>query len=95
MSRSYRKHNVIPCACCKSEKVDKKIWHSRFRSKCKKLCELKKYDDEFCANDFPHFREVSWIWDFSKDGKMYLTKKLVLDSDIFRMHHTRDGKLYK
>lgn len=95
MSRSYRKHNIIPNAICFSERWDKQNWHRKFRSKIKQICSFRKNDDELTANDFPKEKEVSNDWNFLKDGKSYICKKTIMDDESFYMHHTKDGKLYK
>lgn len=70
MSRSYKKHPVHPIAISDSEKDDKKIWHSCFRSKSKQYIKNKLvFNDDW---DFPiHFRKVSNVWCFDKDGKCW------------------------
>ena len=70
MSRSYKKHPVHPFASCKSERWDKVFWHSRFRSQSKQYIKSKmSYDDDW---DFPiHFRSLSELWSFNKDGKCW------------------------
>ena len=96
MSRSYRKKNILPCAVCKSEKGDKKMWHSKYRSKCNQICHTKKMDDDFCANDFPNFREVSNIWNFSKDGKMWIPDDILNDVRYgCSSLHTNKGRICK
>ena len=70
MSRSYKKYPVHPFACSKSERWDKKFWHSKFRSKSRQyINSLMLIDDDW---DFPlHFRDVSDPWCFNKDGKCW------------------------
>jgi len=59
----------------RSEKNDKKTWHSRFRSKIhlviKKILQIKNIEDleDVDATYFPHIREVSDPWMMNKDGK--------------------------
>ncbi len=67
MSRSKKKHPIHGLAGCRSEKKDKKAWHSRFRHTEKQR--LKTEDlDEFITT---HENDVSNVWDFAKDGKTY------------------------
>lgn len=70
MSRSIRKTPIYGIAAYVSEKVDKKIWHRRWRSKeharlaCSSVDELESHLT--LVKD-----EVSCVWGMSKDGRRY------------------------
>lgn len=70
MSRSYRKTPVIWYTHCRSERLDKHIWHKRWRSRERiKLASLDPENiDNHCTTDR---REVSNPWNMGKDGKLY------------------------
>lgn len=68
MSRSYRKNSIAGMTLAGSEKEDKKIWHSRMRSKTRDLLNhLNEDEDEI----FPVEDDASSTWDMTKDGKYY------------------------
>lgn len=60
MSRSYRKTPVTGFSCSKSEKKDKQIYNRRFRRAIKR---------EIFNDILPDLREVSDVWQMTKDGK--------------------------
>lgn len=64
MTRSYRHSKVIGTAKCRSERWDKKIWHSKFRAKIHTLLASGKEADV-------DIKEVSDPWSMNKDGKNY------------------------
>lgn len=66
MSRSYRHTPIAGITTCRSEKEWKQRWHRRLRSAVRRTL-LQTMDDAL----LPHFREVSNIWTFGKDGKQY------------------------
>jgi len=70
MSRSRRKTPVFGIATAKSEKQDKKIWHSRLRSSVRTTIAsvpLEQMDGYFA----PVGNDVSSVWSMAKDGKRY------------------------
>ena len=71
MSRSKKKTPIHGFCSCKSEKSDKKIWHSKFRHKEKQRLTSENLE-EFITTDK---KEVSNNWDFGKDGKTYYSMK--------------------
>lgn len=66
MSRSYKKHPGSGISKAVSEKQDKKIWHSRMRSKTRDL--LSNADEDTM---FPFEEDVSNPWAMAKDGRQY------------------------
>lgn len=64
MARSYRKTPVTGITTARSEKQDKKIWHSRMRAATRTHL-LSGGDPDV----MPIEREVSNVWSFGKDGK--------------------------
>lgn len=73
MSRSYRKTSICGNTTCRSEKKDKKIWHSRWRSKQRVALKNKSLDglaDELALLE----KEVSSVWDMGKDGHHYFSR---------------------
>jgi len=70
MSRSRRKTPVFGIASAKSEKQDKKIWHSRLRSRIRTgLAAVQSEQlDGYIA---PVSNDVSSVWSMAKDGKRY------------------------
>ena len=71
MSRSKKKTPIYSITCAKSEKSDKKIWHSKFRHKEKQRLKSEDLED-FITTDK---KEVSNNWDFAKDVKTYYSIK--------------------
>jgi len=67
MTRSYRHSKVFGIAKCRSERWDKKIWHSRFRAKVRTLLASGKEADV-------DIKEVSDPYSMNKDGKDYWPK---------------------
>lgn len=69
MSRSYKKTPVSSNTTARSEKLDKKTWHSRRRAvERTQLASAGDLDTVMPVLDI----EVSNVWDFAKDGKHYL-----------------------
>lgn len=64
MANSYRKTPVSGITTARSEKQDKKIWHSRMRAATR--THLRSGRD---IDVMPVEREVSNVWSFDKDGK--------------------------
>lgn len=76
MSRSHKKTPYLPVACC-SERISKKIWHKKWRSReHSQLSSLE--EDQFDDYQSVHYRDVSDPWNMQKDGKLFyheLSKK--------------------
>lgn len=64
MSRSKRKIPIRGVTKALSEKRDKRLAHRRWRRSIKLSI---KQEEEV----FPLLREISDVWDFAKDGKVY------------------------
>jgi hypothetical protein len=82
MSRSHKQPNFAANTTAKSEKGDKKTWHSRMRAKQRdQLASLNPSDAieiiSVCAN------EVSNTYDMAKDGRHYW-------SDDARIAHAKE-----
>lgn len=74
MSRSYRKTPIIGITTAKSEKGDKKVWHSRWRARERTL--ISSSTPEHLESYLPVLEiEVSNTWQTSKDGKQYWSIK--------------------
>jgi hypothetical protein len=67
MARSRRKTPICGITTARSEKQDKKIWHSRYRAAVRTHLRSNRDQDLM-----PLPREVSNVWDFAKDGKQRL-----------------------
>lgn len=65
MSRSKKKTKIRGTAPSPSEKEDKRFANRKFRRKTKAKTK------EVHEDDYPKIREVSDVWAFSKDGKLY------------------------
>lgn len=63
MTRSYKKTPVSGWSTSRSEKADKKLWHSRLRAHERDKISTENYDA------IPHVHEVSNPWSMDKDGK--------------------------
>ena len=74
MSKSYKKNPYTGFTTAKSEKFDKITSNRKLRQKEKNI--LKSIDNLDEAEDIilPDIREVSNVWNFAKDGKMYHPK---------------------
>ncbi|BDD05285.1 hypothetical protein [Aureibacter tunicatorum] len=64
MSRSFRKTKIHGITTARSEKQDKRDANRKFR----RVSKQKVSDEERL---FPVMREVSNVWAFAKDGKIY------------------------
>lgn len=64
MARSRRKTPISGITTARSEKSDKKLWHSRMRARLR--THIMSGGD---ADLTPLVREVSNVWSFAKDGK--------------------------
>ena len=84
MSRSYKKHPVHPVACSKSERWDKKFWHSRYRHRVKQYIKNNMLlDDDW---DIPiAINNIAEVWVFNKDGKvLFYNLRFKTRKDIFK-----------
>lgn len=77
MSRSKRKTPIIAIAGV-SEKKDKQLANRKFRKLAKNKISVQEYED--LPEDL---KDVSNVWTFNKDGKIYM-KKDVFDSEFNR-----------
>ncbi len=71
MSKSVQKTKIHGVTTAKSEKKDKQLANRRLRRIAKEKLKLGE-------TELPILREVSDVWDFDKDGKIYnsdMTKK--------------------
>ena len=68
MSRSRRHSPVFATTCCKSEKKDKRMLHSKLRAMAK--VQLLKESDDYID---PMPEEAMNVWSMGKDGKGYRT----------------------
>ena len=70
MSRSRRKTKIFGVSKARSEKWDKVFYHRRLRHRVAvSLRESLREGEE--PEVLAHFREVSDLWAFAKDGKIY------------------------
>jgi hypothetical protein len=71
MSRSVRKQPISPNTTCRSEKVDKQIWHKSWRRRERvalaRRHPLETFEDHLSAKK----EEVVNVWDMGKDGRKY------------------------
>jgi len=74
MSRSHRKTPIVGITNCSSEKLDKKIWHKRWRT-CERASMAKVCVDNFDSYIPLLVHDVSSVWDFGKDGKQYWSRE--------------------
>ena len=65
MSRSKKKTKIRGITSSPSEKEEKQVANRKFRRKNK--VKTKEVDED----NYPKLREVSDVWAFSKDGKLY------------------------
>ncbi len=68
MSRSFKKTPIQGHSCARSEKQDKRIANRRMRANIKTAL-ASSFDPE--ADVLPALREVTNVYDMSKDGKSY------------------------
>ncbi|HAS41174.1 MAG TPA: hypothetical protein DCS93_11880 [Microscillaceae bacterium] len=64
MSRSRKKIKIQGITTAKSEKTDKQQANRKFRRVVKQKVKMNE-------TELPELRELSNVWSFSKDGKMY------------------------
>ncbi len=79
MARSYRKSPFCGMTTAESEKKDKQAAHRRERARVRTAFKSAADLDELVL---PHFREVSNIWSFAKDGK----QRFSIDGSYFRKY---------
>lgn len=89
MSHSKRKTPIFGITTAKSEKQDKKAWHSRLRSRVRTdLASIPAEQlDGYIA---PGGNEVGNVWSMAKDGKLYfhLDKQIATASRLSRKGKT-------
>lgn len=99
MSRSYTKHTFTrngQTHSRASEKKDKQLWHQRYRTLSKQICETEKDNEDFTVTDLPVKDEVSQVYSFSKDGKRYITPTIMKElRDDLDHRITKDLKFRK
>lgn len=72
MSRSKKKTPIGGISTSTSEKCDKRYANRAYRRITRALCHTTPPDEESCEElEFPLVREVSDVWSFAKDGKVY------------------------
>lgn len=86
MSRSRRKTPIFGLGSATSERTDKQIWHSRFRTVERTRLMVNTPLEDYQA---PDPRLVGPVWSFCKDGKNYW--KPTLQQDLAQ-HAARIGK---
>lgn len=64
MSRSKKKTKIQGITTAKSEKIDKRNANRKFRRVIKQKVKINE-------TELPKLRELSNVWGFSKDGKIY------------------------
>jgi hypothetical protein len=74
MSNSRKKTPIHGITICESEKQDKRLANRQFRRVVKQKVKLQE-------EIFPEKRELSNVWSFGKDGKVYYNK---LNDKVFR-----------
>ena len=76
MSQSRRKHPIHGVTTAKSEKSDKKITHQRLRSIVRDAIRkaLKSDDFDYHIELWFDNKDISDVWSWSKDGKVYVSK---------------------
>ena len=70
MSRSRRKNPIISIAG-DSDKQDKRKANRKLRRVVRKTLNTQEIED---IDNLPTIKDVSNIWDFNKDGKLYIDK---------------------
>lgn len=70
MSRSYRKKPICGVTTAKSEKKDKRLVNRLFRRASRNRIKSNR-------DPFYNLKEISDIWDFAKDGKVYYCDKMI------------------
>jgi hypothetical protein len=74
MSKSYRKTPIMGHTTCRSERLDKLIWHKRWRTKERN--KITSLDPENWVDHLTVDRhEVSNPWSMGKDGKQYFPRQ--------------------
>ncbi len=90
MSRSFRKTPIFGFTTAQSEKEDKRIWHSRFRSREKQRLQQSALSDPESHLTTVEL-DVSNVWSFNKDGRQYFPVKrhagIAMSSAKFRALH--------
>lgn len=92
MSRSRRKTPITGYTTCRSERQDKKQWHSVFRNRERAL--LKSASTEDLDAHLPlKENQVSNVWAMGKDGRHYCS--IANREALAAMKAERDGKTPK
>lgn len=86
MSRSERKTPIFGMTTARSEKVDKKAWHSRMRAKVRTdMTPLPGSElDSYIA---PIENDVGNVWAMAKDGKRYFRRDRQLEIASVQARH--------
>ena len=71
MARSKKKNPIHGITTAQSEKEDKRFANRAYRRKVKQMIQPDEIVDDLTL---PEIREVSNVWDFAKDGKIWKAK---------------------
>lgn len=83
MSRSRKKNPITGITCAASEKEDKRRANRRLRRVVK--CGIRCTDEEVrYLHEVMDKRDVSNVWTFEKDGKMYYRKDSIWYRKVLR-----------
>lgn len=83
MSLSLLRTPISGNCKCRSEKSDKILYHRAYRRRVRMAIRAG-------LDPLPHFREVSNVWTWGKDGKTYFGNVIV--SDFWQPLHRMFGK---
>ena len=98
MSKSYKKYPVHPIACSKSERWDKKFWHSRFRHSIKQHIKAMLLDEDW--NIPITINSIAEVWSFNKDGKsrymniIHRTRKGIFEKELVCVYKYSSNSYY-
>ena len=91
MSRSRRKTPIIGNTTCRSERKDKKQWHSAFRSSERAILQNTSMGDLEAHLTMTENQAVN-VWSMGKDGKRYYSLQEQKNFATFKAEH--DGKTH-
>lgn len=75
MGDSYKKTPIVGMVGVnRSEKYDKRLANRRLRRAVNQQLDITPEDEDA---DLPIMREVSNVWSFSKDGKVYISEEKI------------------
>ena len=90
MARSKKKNPIHGITTAQSEKEDKRFANRAYRRKVKQMIQPDEIVDDLTL---PQIREISNVWDFAKDGKLWKAKDYWIRHYLICNSETKDDDI--